>query len=113
VEMAPEPIAGPEPPPAAVVAPDAGAALPAQATLTVNVTPADAPGLVVSVDGAPVSGGVVTLATNARKRIKLVVRAKGYDEWTRTLVLTADTVVDVKLQRRSLGDKGPGSVLGL
>jgi tRNA A-37 threonylcarbamoyl transferase component Bud32 len=111
LEMAPEPVARPAP---ATSAPaDAGAALPAQATLQVNVTPADAPGLVVSVDGAPVSGGAISLPTNARKRLRLVVRAKGYDDWTRAIVLTADTVVEVKLSRKSLGDRGPGSVLGL
>ncbi len=110
IEMAPEPVARPAPTQAA---PDASAPMAAQATLTVNVTPADAPGLSVIVDGTPLTGGVVTLPTNARKRLRVVVRAKGYDEWTRAIVLTADTVVDVKLQRKSLGDKGPGSALGL
>jgi serine/threonine-protein kinase len=110
VEMAPEPIARPAPAPS--VSPDA-AALPAQATLTVHVTPADAPGLVVSVDGTPLADGLITLPTSAKKRVRLVVRAKGYDEWTRAILLTADAVVDVKLSRKSLGDKGPGSVLGL
>jgi 2-oxoglutarate dehydrogenase E2 component (dihydrolipoamide succinyltransferase) len=110
VEMAPEPIARPAPAPA----PEAPAAhLPAKATLTVHVTPADAPGLVVSVDGTPVSGGVVELPTSARKRLRLLVRAKGYDDATRAIVLTGDQTVEVKLVRKSLGDRGPGSALGL
>jgi hypothetical protein len=84
-----------------------------QATLTVTVTPADAPGMIIVVDGAPVTGGAIALAANPKKRVKVVVRAKGYNDWTKSLVVAADTTLDVKLTRKSIGNNGPGGALGL
>ena len=66
------------------------------ATVTVEVTPADAKGLTVTLDGKPVEGGKATINQGAAK---LVVKAPGYATVEKKLNVTADVSVPVTLKK--------------
>jgi serine/threonine-protein kinase len=92
----------PEPPPAPVVA--------AKATLIVKVDPADAPELVITVDGATAPGGTAQVAT--KRDVRIAVKAKGYAPASKHVTLTGDQTVEIKLTRK-VPTGGPGGALGL
>jgi serine/threonine-protein kinase len=82
---------------------------PAQARITVVVVPADAPGLEVTVDGQATTGSV---SVPVDKRVKITVKAKGYQSASKSITVKGDQTVEVKLSRKPVGS-GPGGALGL
>lgn len=112
-----EPAAPAEPaePTQAPAAPPAAAPEPTYVMVTVSVTPPEAAAIArVTVDGAPASAEGVRVAADPKKKVRVVVKAKGYATFEKKIVVTEDTAIDAALKKASRGTgSGPGGSIDL
>ena len=70
------------------------------------MTPADA---TVTVDGAFVNGGSISIQLKGgKKAVKVVAKASGYRTYDKKMTLTGDSVLNIKMVKRSSGGGGGG-----
>ena len=86
-----------------------------EARLTVTVTPADADDLKVTVDDQPYAGPMTIALDKGKKRVTVVVRAKGYRKYSKRVTLTKDYPLKVKLRKptKKKPPTGPGNLIDL
>ena len=69
--------------------------------------PADA---TVTVDDKPVTGGSIAIElTGGKKSIKVVAKASGYRSYEKKMTITGDSVLNIKMTKRSGGGGGGGT----
>jgi hypothetical protein len=85
-----------------------------KAKLTVNVTPADATELEVSIDGATATAGtpVELELAGGKKKVAITVKAKGYSTYRKTVDMVGDLIHEAKLKKSSGSSTGTGTGTG-
>ena len=85
----------------------------ASATLTFDVQPANVSGLVIQVDDQSVNGTSHVLQLDGGRRVTIEARARGYLTFRRTVWVSRDKTVRIRLERPRETRGGPGSILDL
>lgn len=85
-----------------------------EVTLRFDVEPPEAPDVSITVDGEAVSERAhVVKVQGRRRRVQVVVRARGFLTWSREVRVGRDRELNIELERPRPTDDGPGGLIDL
>jgi eukaryotic-like serine/threonine-protein kinase len=111
-DAAPKVAVAPKPDAAPAVAVPANAEV--KVTLTFTIAPPEAvKDAVILVDGKAIRGTACLVTSGPRKPVKIVVKSKGYSDFSKSQAFTADATIPVTLSKKKSGGGGTKPVIEL